>query len=319
MAEKKAASLRAMQAFEAFGRLGSVTAAADELGVSVGAVSQQLHNVEAATHMRLLERRGRNIELTLWGKQFYNDISSGFNLLRIAQENLAQATADHSITISCLPSLAGKWLGSQLFDWQTRHPHATVRLIGEDKEPNLGEGQIDFRISYGKKVKNFERTVELFTDWAVPACSPKYLAKHPIKGPADILKLSLLGITWSRDQGASPSWTEWAASIGATYKKSDGEVSFSLSSAAIDAAINGKGFVLAQLSMAAEDIASGRLVVPFDRPIKLAEPYFLAWDRAALEKPYGAKLRTWLMSVAKRQRVLRVTTPQMVAGLNNLI
>jgi LysR family transcriptional regulator, glycine cleavage system transcriptional activator len=153
----------------------------------------------------------------------------------------------------------------------------------------------------------------------VPACSPKYLAKHPIKGPADILKLSLLGITWSRDQGASPSWTEWAASIGATYKKSDGEVSFSLSSAAIDAAINGKGFVLAQLSMAAEDIASGRLVVPFDRPIKLAEPYFFAWDRAALEKPYGAMLRTWLMSVAKRQRVLRVTTPQMVAGLNNLI
>jgi LysR family transcriptional regulator, glycine cleavage system transcriptional activator len=305
MAEKKPPSLRAMQAFEAFGRLGSVTDAAEELGVSVGAVSQQLYNVEAATDMRLLERRGRNVELTLWGKQFYNDISSGFNLLRIAQENLARATSDRCITISCLPSLAGKWLGSQLFDWQTMHPQATVRLIGEDKEPNLGDGQIDFRISYGKKIKNFERTAELFTDWAVPACSPKYLAKHPIKVADDILKLPLLGITWSRDQGASPSWTEWATSIGAPYKKSDGEVSFSLSSAAIDAAINGKGFVLAQLSMATEDIVSGRLVVPFDLRLKLAEPYFIAWDRAALEKRYGAELRTWLTAVAKRNRLSR--------------
>jgi LysR family transcriptional regulator, glycine cleavage system transcriptional activator len=305
MADKKSPSLRAMQAFEAFGRLGSVTGAAEELGVSVGAVSQQLHNVEGATDMRLLERRGRNVELTLWGKQFYNDISSGFNLLRIAQENLSHATSDHSITISCLPSLAGKWLGSQLFDWQTKHPHATVRLLGEDKEPNLGDGQIDFRISYGKKIKNFERTAELFTDWAVPACSPKYLEKHPLKQPADILKLPLLGITWSRDQGASPGWTEWAASVGAVYKKSDGEVSFSLSSAAIDAAINGKGFVLAQLSMAADDIASGRLAVPFDARIKLSESYFIAWDRAALEKPYGAELRTWLTSIAKRQKPVK--------------
>lgn len=301
MTEKKPPSLRAMQAFEAFGRLGGVTAASEELGVSVGAVSQLLHNVEAAANMRLLERRGRNVELTLWGKKFFNDISSGFNLLRIAQENLAQTTADPSIAISCLPSLAAKWLGSRLFDWQTKHPDATVRLIGEDDEPMLGDEQIDFRISYGRKFKNYEHKAEMFTDWAVPACSPHYLAKHQLKHPAEILKLPLLSIAWSRDQGIAPGWTEWAESIGASYKKSDGEVSFSLSSAAIDAAINGKGFVLAQHSMTAEDMTSGRLVVPFDARLKLSESYFLAWDRAALEKPYGAELRTWLTAIAKHQ------------------
>jgi LysR family transcriptional regulator, glycine cleavage system transcriptional activator len=46
--------LRALQAFEAFGRLGSVTDAAKELGVSVGAVSQQLRKVEEATGVGLL-------------------------------------------------------------------------------------------------------------------------------------------------------------------------------------------------------------------------------------------------------------------------
>jgi LysR family transcriptional regulator, glycine cleavage system transcriptional activator len=77
-------------------------------------------------------------------------------------------------------------------------------------------------------------------------------------------------------------------------------VAFSLSSAAIDAAANGRGFVLAQLSMAADDIASGRLVAPFDKRIRLPEPYFLAWDRAILEKPFGPELRAWIVSISKR-------------------
>ncbi|CAN7352608.1 hypothetical protein [Mesorhizobium sp. LjNodule214] len=79
-----------------------------------------------------------------------------------------------------------------------------------------------------------------------------------------------------------------------------GEVAFSLSSAAIDAAINGKGFVLAQLSMAADDIAAGRLIVPFDQRIRLSDAYFLAWDRAALEKPFAPELRAWIVSISKR-------------------
>ena len=71
---------------------------------------------------------------------------------------------------------------------------------------------------------------------------------------------------------------DWAAHIGASRRTVAGAVAFSMSTAAIDAAINGRGFVLAQLSMAADDIASGRLVVPFDIRLKLSQPYALAWD-----------------------------------------
>ena len=59
--------LRAIQAFEVFGRLGSVTGAADELGVSAGAVSQHIRKAEGALGVRLLERRGRTVALTTWG------------------------------------------------------------------------------------------------------------------------------------------------------------------------------------------------------------------------------------------------------------
>ncbi len=301
---QKLPSMRALQAFEAFGRLGTATAAAAELGVSVGAVSQQLRKAEAEVGQRLVERKGKSIALTLRGRLYHKDIQAGFDILREAQIKIERAKSEAILTISCLPSLASKWLGVQLFDWQSAHPTTTVRLIGDDTEPLFGTGEVDFRLSYGDLIARFDHRTELFTDSVVPACSPALLARLKVAAPADVLNAPLLGIEWARTQGAAPSWADWAAHIGLSRRKAHGEVAFSMSSAAIDAAINGRGFVLAQLSMATEDIAAGRLVVPFDIRLKLLHPYSLAWDPAALEKPFGAELRSWLQSIARRQKLV---------------
>jgi LysR family transcriptional regulator, glycine cleavage system transcriptional activator len=296
--------LRALQAFEVFGRLGSVTATADALGVSVGAISQQLRKAEAAAGIALVERAGRNVVLTARGRAYHGQISAAFDQLRSAQDWIERLNMDVVLSLSCLPSLASKWLGSRLLDWQDGHPSAVVRLIGEDAEPQLGRDQVDFRLSYGRKVAQFDHRAELFTDCVVPACSPDFLKRHPVRSVHDILDCPLLGIEWSHDQGKAPDWVSWAKSIGVDRTPPGGLVRFSLSSAAIDAAINGRGFVLAQLSMAGDDIMSGRLVVPFDAPLRLAEAYFVAWDRAALEKPLGAELRTWLFGLGKQQELI---------------
>lgn len=294
-------SLRAIQAFEAFGRIGSVTGAADELGVSAGAVSQQIRKAEEALGVPLLERRGRTVTLTSLGCMYHAAVSLGFDKIREAGEMLERARSESVLTISCLPSLASKWLAPQLFDWQAHHAGTTVRLIGAEPESRFGQDQLDFRISYGSKIRDYDHYVELFTDWVVPACSPTLLARHPLRNPADILERPLLGIEWARDHRSPPTWAEWAASIGVKYRRTTGEVAFSLSSAAIDAAVNGRGYVLAQLSMATDDIASGRLVVPFNLHMPLPDAYFLAWDRSALQKPLAAELRAWIISTAKVQ------------------
>lgn len=293
--------LRAMQAFEAFGRLGSVTAAAQELGVSLGAISQQLRKAEEAVGVRLVERAGRHITLTPRGTRYLEDLNAGFDRLREAQSRVGRLNSDTVLTLSCLPSLASKWVAARLFDWQMHHPAATIRLIGEDIEPRLGAEQADFRLSYGRMSRHYLHAAQLFTDWVVPACSPAFLKQNPVSCPADILQLPLLEIEWDRDQGDSPGWAEWAAGLGLAPRNLGGQMSYSLSSAAIDAAINGRGFVLAQLSMAADDIAAGRLVLPVDAKMKLKEPYFLAWDLGALGKPLGAELHSWLTILGRQQ------------------
>lgn len=296
--------LKALQALEAFGRLGSVMAAAAELGVTSGAVSQQLKKAEEALDIRLLERRGKLVELTAWGKIYHAELVKGFEQLRAAQNTLQRLQSTSDLVVSCLPSLANKWLGPLLFDWQTKNKDANLKLLGRGSEPRLGDDTIDFRISYGDRVRDFDYYVELFTDWVVPACSPAFLKANPVNEPADILTLPRLDIKWDGDYRPAPGWSEWAMLINAQPRLPQGELAFSLSSSAIESAINGRGFVLAQLAMINEDLAAERLVVPFNLPLQLSQAYFLAWDRAALSKPYGHDLRAFIVALARQQRAI---------------
>jgi len=301
------APLRALQVFEALGRSGSVAGAADELGISAGAVSQQIRRIEQAVGVRLLQRKGRRLELTSWGRLYFDQVEVAFKQLRSAQEVLDRARAKRGLVLSCLPSLASKWIAPLLFDWRAAHPGANVRLIGTHSEPRFGDGRVDFRISYGPRIRSFERYAELFTDWVVPACSPSFLAQHPIRRPTDILALPLIEIDWGSEDLPPPTWADWAASIGARSTDVASELTCSLSSVAIDTAIREGGFVLGQMAMIAEDLRAGRLVIPYDHRLRLPEPYFLAWDGAALDKPLGAEFRRWIMGAGRRQAALSRT------------
>lgn len=296
--------LRAIQAFESVARLGTVSAAADELGVTPGAVSQQLRNVETAIGLRLVERKGRRVALTELGKQYQRGIANTFEELKKAQAALYQSHRKAGFVVSCLPSLASKWMGPLMLDWRAKNPEANIRLVGSETEPRLEDGEADFRITYGHGIRDYEQYARMFTDWAVPACSPSFLAAHPVRAPGDMVKLPLIDIEWSPDQQPSLNWRDWAALIGAELPQRSAEMTFSLSSAAIEAAMNSRGFVLAQMSMISDDLANGRLVVPFDLRLQMPEAYYLAWNRSALEKPFGAPFRAFVLSISKRQELL---------------
>ncbi|WP_378941098.1 LysR family transcriptional regulator [Mesorhizobium sp. ANAO-SY3R2] len=293
-------ALRALQAFEAIGRFGSVAAAARDLGVSPGAISQHIHRLEEDVGVSLFERKGRSLVLTSWGRLYLEKVSAGFDRLRSAHDVLQRARLKSGIVVSAPPSLTIRWLRPLMLDWQRHSPGMSVRLIGEDDEPVFEEEQVDFRISYGTARHRYTHFTDLFHDWVVPACSPSFLALHPVRTPADVLKGPLIGIEWENPYQSPPSWSEWASQFGLAPPQQDCELSFSLSSAAIDAAIHEGGFVLGQASMIADELAKGKLVVPFDRSLALSEPYALAWNPASLDRPFGREFRSFIIQAGHR-------------------
>ncbi len=293
-------AMRAIQAFEAIARRGSVASAADELGVSPGAVSQQLRKIERELNVRLFERDGRSLILTSWGRIYYDKVRAAFDELRSAQHSLHLARARQGIVLSALPSLA-TWLQGHLLEWRAQHPGVHVHLIGTERELPLQDENIDFRLCYGTDSRRYDRFSELFIDSVVPACSPAFLRAHPVMTEADILAGPLIDITWDPRHRPPPSWSDWAWSVGAQAPAGASDLAFSLSDAAISAALDGGGFVLGQISMIANHVRRGRLVVPVDRRLSLQEPYFLAWGRDALDRPCGAEFRNVLIAAARQQ------------------
>ncbi|MDV4183129.1 LysR family transcriptional regulator [Rhizobium brockwellii] len=295
--------LHALQAFEAVGRCGTMSTAAKELGVTPSAISQQVRKLEDHLGVTLLERIGRRVELTSWGVLLHKEVTKGFSQLNHSVGVLERARSQTGIVLTALSSIVNKWIGRKIFEWQALYPDANVRIIGKDDEPSLSDGQSDFRITYGKCAEVHTHFAPLYTDWVVPACSPRLLGGRTLSAPAGLLKFPLLNIEWESHYSRPPQWNEWAQRVGATVNEKLSSLFFALSSNAIDAAVNGHGFVLAQLSMIEDEVRAGTLVVPFDIRLQLPESYYLAWDRSVFEKPYGREFHMWMMGIAKKQSI----------------
>jgi LysR family glycine cleavage system transcriptional activator len=292
-------SIHGLRAFEAVARTGSISDAAAELGLTIGAVSQQIHKLEAHVGTALVERRGRGIVLTARGERYRTRVRAALDALRVGREEIIRAKEGPALCVSALPSPSATWVSAALFAFRERFPDALISLIGTESEPDLDSDDVDFRISYGHRVHRHHRAVELFTDRATAACAPSLLKHISTVSPASVLGLPLIDIAWDPEFAQPPSWSEWFKSLDVDTGNLPIDMRFSLSTVAIAAAVDGRGFVLAQRSMIDAELKAGRLVAPFTHELPLREPYFLAWRASALEKVQGSQLRQWLIDAGR--------------------
>ena len=173
--------LRALQVFEAVGRCGGMTKAAQELGVSPGAISQQIKNLEDALGLQLIVRKPGGIALTALGASYHQEVSTCIQDFRKAHRAVIDQARGKGIVISALPLIAARWLSPTIFDFQQRHPGTTIHIEGNLVEPD--PDSFDFRVTYADRVRPLDRVATLFTDSLVPVCSPKLLSTRPVRTP----------------------------------------------------------------------------------------------------------------------------------------
>ncbi len=293
--------LRSMQAFEAVGRTGSVRAAAEELGVSAGAVTQQVRALEARLQQRLLQRSGRGVVLTPWGSLYFQRVSAGMEQLRSAKDDVERVRGSKHLAVSALSSLAVGWLGPLVFEWKKRNPDISIVVEADDLEPRLDTGELDFRVSYGDRHRQHARHTHLFTDRLMAVASPELLAAGPsITGPRSLLKFPLIWVDWGSEYLAPPNWRDWFAAVGVETNDVRRELTVSHGSAAIYAAVEGLGIALAQHSIAASALARGTLVQVMPPELMLPESHFLAWGSGVLGKPHAAAFQAWIVDASRR-------------------
>src|SRR5215468_11076122 len=110
--------LNALRAFEAAGRLLSITRAAEELHVTAAAVSHQVKTLEDYLEVKLFRRSGNALFLTDAGQACLPRLRAGFAALEEAVAELREHDRQGPLVLSVAPVFASKWLIPRLGRFQ---------------------------------------------------------------------------------------------------------------------------------------------------------------------------------------------------------
>jgi LysR family transcriptional regulator, glycine cleavage system transcriptional activator len=289
-------SLNGLRAFEAAARHLSFTQAASELNVTQTAISHQIRRLEDELGIRLFVRKNRALALTPEAREYLPGIRAAFNDLRLATDRLLRKDDSNVLTVSTLASLAAKWLLPRLSAFQEAHPEIDVRITTSTGLVDFNNGDVDAAIRYGRGHWPHARSEWLMADEMFPVCSPALLTgKRPLRSPEDLKDHVLLHNTNNSDD-----WRLWltAAGLPADISKQPG-ITFDLIFMTIQAAIDGIGVAMGRTSYVQDDIAKGRLVVPFKIALPSDAGFYLVSPQARRDSPKLAAFRQWLVASAQ--------------------
>jgi LysR family glycine cleavage system transcriptional activator len=294
--------LSALRAFETAARLKSFSKAAEELNVTPAAISHQIHALEQDLGVQLFHRLNRAVELTVSAKVLLPGLSDAFAGIQASVRRLRAHNDTGTLTVTASPSFAAKWLVVRLHRFQERWPEIDVRISATDNVVDLAAGDFDLAIRYGSGRYPGLHVEPLLKNEVFPACSPRLLEEGPpLRNPDDLKRHALIhDQTVDRDPLA-PSWPMWLKAAGVTGFSGTSGITYNASYLALDAAIAGHGVVLATSTIAAADIAAGRLVRLFSLALPDLFAYYIVTAPGALERAKVTAFRDWLRTEADGQ------------------
>jgi DNA-binding transcriptional LysR family regulator len=247
--------LNALRAFEMTARLGSMSAAARELGVTHGAISRHIRELESEYGLPLLRRLPKSVEPTPAGAQLATTLGEAFQLMHLGVSRLAPGP----LTLSCSATIMMYWLLPRLGRFQRDNPGIEVRL-------NVNYGEVDFvrdEISLAIRSSMFKPPQDvviksLLREEIGPVCHPDYAARLRLHAPEDLGRARILG-TATRPT----AWGEWLSAIGRADLRLTGHEHYAHFYLLIQAAACGLGVGVAPRILVEDEIMRGHLVAPF--------------------------------------------------------
>ena len=273
---RKLPSLDFLRGFEAAGRLGSFTRAADELFLTQSALSRQVKALEDALGVPLFERRHRALALTAAGVPFHRDVTETLRALARAAEAAAGGVREPGLTLTTTVSFASLWVIPRLPAFRTRHPDVEVYVSADDRTVDLARGEVDVAIRYlGDNVP--PGAIRLFGERMLPVASPSVACnpKTPLKKPSDLARHVLLHLDDPEGRVPWINWTTWLTSNGEPQLKPAGSLRFSLYDQLIQAALQGQGVALGRLPLIGTLLERGELVAPFAKRFESQRGYYV--------------------------------------------
>lgn len=278
--------LNGLRALEAVGRLGSLQSAAEELGVSIGAVSQQVIKAEAQLGHVIFERRPKGLVPTDIGRPVLARLTDGFEKMSEAVA-LAQRRDNNCLTISVAPVFAARWLVRRLESFARQFPDIVLRIDATMKLVDPATSDVDLGIRVGDGHWHGVNAELILAQEVFPVVAPSLLAR--LGTPKNLLSMPVV-----IDSLAMFDWDVWLKAAGLEGEKINPRHLFNEASLCLDAVAGGQGVMLAWQTLAVDAISEGRLAVPFPIRARTGFGHYFITARDQRESQKVKVFKAWL-------------------------
>lgn len=244
--------------FDKVANAGSLTGAANELGLSLAVVSKRLASLEARMGVRLLNRTTRRQSMTQEGVRFH------LHCVRIlAEVQQAEAVMQHSRTdinghlrVTAPRMLGTRYLAALAAQFQAMHPALRIELVLSDDVVDLVEQGIDLALRFGV-LDDSTMTARHIADSELVLCAaPDYLRRFGSPDTPAALSAHnciLYGTRSTRHWLFQHEGKPVSAEVNATFLCNDGNAAKAL-------ALAGGGIFLKSIWDVGSELRDGALV-----------------------------------------------------------
>ncbi len=281
--------LGALRAFDAFARRGRMTLAADDLCVTHGAVSRQIRSLEQALGVDLTEGPRHRLRLTKAGERLAAGLRGAFEQIEATLEAVT-ASGRAELRLSCVGTLAIRWLIPRLPAFHARHPDIRVHVTESYAPVDFARERFDaaIRVAETAPVTGADAVV-LLENFHGPVVAPQLVGQG---------RTGLEGLTRLTTGSRQTAWAEWEQHAGVTLPSPPDTQQFEHIFYTLEAAAAGLGVGLSPWIYVAADVAAGRLAAPLGFVATPSRFWFLA-PAGSAHGPVAA-LRDWLIEEAAK-------------------
>jgi len=285
--------LNAVRAFEAAARLGSFKEAAIELGVTHGAISQQVRLLEDRLGApALFWRSTRRVTLTPSGTALLEEIGPALDRISSAVQRHRATRGEVPaavLRVNALATFSMRWLLPRLSRFRDERPDIEVRLTTSNDPIDALADTFDVVIRGGPDSFHGFTSRLFLSERRLPVCSPALVAKLPLEGISDLAQHTLLNVT-----SMPRLWHDWLVQAGQPRVTPAATLTFDHFFLTIQAAIDGLGVAMGPTALIGDDVAAGRLIAPFPDVSLPARSYFVYLPAGSESGSQTAVFCDWL-------------------------
>lgn len=287
--------LSSLLPFEAAARLGSVTKAGTELGLTQAAISKQIRSLEENLGAALFERRNRAVHLTEDGRELGRLVSEAFESIGAFSEDLRRKKNEGEVVLRSQLCEGLYWLLPRLSGFYQQHPDVAVR-VSTSTQP-ISETAERFDLALQTTGRNSGNAKLAFTaaDAVVPICSPKYLAT--LNRPLSIKQLPEQQLLHHKVEPQDwIDWDTWLKELNAGFRVGHSGRVFDSYPMMMQSVLEGHGIALGWRRTIEHYLASGIVVRPFKESLFLPDSLSIYTPGNRQMRKGAATLLKWLES-----------------------